>query len=106
MDYFSAVQEGKKRVNAAIELLQAAAGPCYPMLFLKMGVTAWTPVGEEMLQQLIPGKNETYAVVICDSDGNAKSMSAWLQEARAKEVTGKLAGQGVPVFDGQVKLPI
>ena len=106
MDYFSAVQEGRKRVNAAIAVLQAAAGPCYPMLFLKMGATNWTPVGEEMLQQVIPGKDNTMAVVICDSDGNAKTMSAWVKEERAREISKSLKSQDVKVFDGDVKLPI
>jgi hypothetical protein len=106
MDYFSAVQEGKRRVNRAVAVLQEAAGPCYPMLLLKMGVASWTPVGDEMLQQVVPGKNKTAALVICDSDGNAKAMSAWLPEEKAKENSKSLTLKGIPVFPGDVKLPI
>ena len=87
-------------------VLQEVAGPCYPMLFLKMGAPSWTPVGEEMLQQLIPGKNDTSAVVLCDSEGNAKTMSAWHPNTKAEELSRTLLAKGVHVFDGEVKLPI
>ncbi len=106
MDYFSAVQEGRKRVNAATGLLQEVAGPCHPMLFLKIGAQSWTPVGEELLQQLIPGKEGTSAVVLCDSDGNAKTMSDWLPKEKAEEIANSLSSKGIPVFVGEVKLPI
>ncbi len=76
------------------------------MLFLKMGVASWTPVGEEMLQKAVPGKGELAAIVLCDSDGNAKAMSAWLPEARADEVSKSLALKGILVYPGEVKLPI
>lgn len=106
MDYFTAVQEGKRRLNKAVAILQEVAGPCYPMLFLKLGVTDWTPVGEEMLHQVLPGKNETAALVICDSEGNSKAMSAWIPAAKAHELSNTLTHRGIPVFLGEVKLPI
>jgi hypothetical protein len=31
----------------ALEVLQEVAGPCSPVLFLKMGRNDWVPVGEE-----------------------------------------------------------
>lgn len=106
LDYFEAVTEGRRRVNAAIGVLQEVAGPCYPMLFLKLGVRNWTPVGGEMLHQIIPGKDETAAVVICDSEGNSKAMSTWTAAGRAAEFSTQLEGRGVPVYQGEVKLPI
>jgi hypothetical protein len=106
MDYFEAVQEGKRRVNRAISILQDVAGPCHAMLFLKLGVSDWTPVGEETLQKIIPGKEDTASLVVCDSDGNAKAMSAWLPAERAKEHSKLLEIRGVNVFPGEVKLPI
>lgn len=106
MDYFTAVQEGRKRVNGAVDALQSVAGPSYPVLFLKMGVSDWTPVGEEMLHTVVPGKNGTAALVICDGDGNAKAMSAWIPASRAGEFAESLDSKGIPVYAGDVKLPI
>lgn len=106
MDYFAAVQEGRKRVSAAISILQEVAGPSYPMLFLKLGLADWTPVGEEMLQKVVPGKDDTGAVVICDGEGNSKAMSTWFPQQKAEEYSRSLELKGIPVFPGEVKLPI
>ena len=106
MDYFAAVQEGRKRVSAAVSVLQEVAGPSYPMLFLKLGLTDWTPVGEEMLQKVVPGKNATAAIVICDGEGNSKAMSTWFPEQKAEDYSRSLELNGIPVYPGEVKLPI
>lgn len=106
MDYFSAVQEGRRRASRAVVALQEVAGPSYPMLLLKLGVTDWTPVGEEMMQKVVPGKNGTAALVICDADGNSKAMSAWVPESTAAQCSRTLELKGMPVFPGEVKLPI
>jgi len=106
MDYFEAVQEGRSRVNRAVGVLQEIAGPSYPMLFLKLGVTDWTPVGEEMLHKILPGKNETAALAICDAEGNAKAMSGWFSIDKASELAKKLESKGIREFQGDVKLPI
>lgn len=106
MDYFEAIKVGRRRVSQAVSTLQEIAGPCHPMLFLKLGITDWTPVGEEMLHKVVPGKNETAAVAICDGDGNAKAMSAFVAADRAREFGKSLELRGVPVFPGDVKLPI
>lgn len=100
------MQEGRKRVDRAINILQEIAGPSYPMLFLKLGITDWTPVGEEMLQKVVPGKNSTAALVICDGEGNSKAMSTWVPEEKANELSRTLELKGVPVYPGDVKLPI
>jgi len=76
------------------------------MLFLKMGVTDWTPVGEEMMHAVIPGKEGSAALVICDAEGNSKALSAWLPEERAKELAETIEQRGIPGFPGEVKLPI
>jgi hypothetical protein len=106
MDYFTAVNEGRKRSARAVSMLQEVAGPCHPMLLLKLGVTPWAPVGEESMQKVVPGKNETAALVICDSDGNSKAMSGWFPRHEADEISKGLERKGVPVFPGDVKLPI
>jgi hypothetical protein len=76
------------------------------MLFLKLGVQEWTPVGEEMLYAEVPGKNSTVALVICDGDGNAKTMSEWVTVPEGSRISGVLSSKGIPRFDGEVKLPI
>ncbi len=106
MNYFEAVKEGRRRVNLAVSALQVVAGPSHPMLFLKLGVTDWTPVGEEMLHKIVPGKDETAAVVVCDGEGNSKAMSTFMPASRAQEVVRALELKGIPVFPGDVKLPI
>ena len=106
MDYFPAVQEGKRRVARAVAVLQEVAGASYPMLLLKLGVTDWTPVGDEMLHKVVPGKGGTAALVICDYGGNAKAMSAWLPAKEAESMAKILESKGVASFSGDVKLPI
>ncbi len=106
MDYFTAVQEGRSRVNKAIEALQEVAGPSSPVLFLKMESQDWTPVGEEKLFAVVKGKNSTAALVVCDSEGNAKAISGWFPEIQAERYAVALAAKGIPKFDGEVKLPI
>ena len=105
-DYFTAVQTGRARVKRSLELLQEAAGPSYPVLFLKMGVQDWTPVGEEELFALVPGKGGTAAVVVCDSDGNAKAVSSWSSQADGERISRVLASKGCPRYNGDVKLPV
>jgi len=106
LDYFQAVQQGRARVQDAVDLLQQTAGLCYPMLFLKIGSGSWTPVGEEMLYSIVPGKSGTAAVVICDAEGNSKAMSAWVPEAKAEEHAQALGSKGLAKFEGEVRLPI
>ena len=106
MDYFAAVQEGRRRVNRAISVLQDVAGPCYPVLFLKMGIPDWTPVGDEMMHKVIPGKADTAALVLCDAEGNSKAMSMWLPRDRAVELAKTIERKGIPEFPDEVKLPI
>ncbi len=106
MDYFAAVQEGRRRVSRAMAELQSVAGPSYPMLFLKLGISDWTPVGDEMLHKVVPGKGGTAALVVCDAEGNAKAMSGWVPADRAEELARTLESKGIQVFSGDVKLPI
>lgn len=93
-------------MKEALRVLQEAAGPSYPMLFLKLGVGEWTPVGREMLYSLVKGKAGTEALVVCDSEGNSKAMSGWLAEGKARECAVSLEAKGLPRYTGDVKLPV
>ena len=106
LDYFTAVQEGKARVKSAVDSLSEVAGPCYPVLFLKMGREEWTPVGEEDLFSVVDGKDGTAAVVLCDSEGNTKAISRWVQKGEAEDFAAKLGTRGTLRYDGEVKLPV
>lgn len=106
MDYFSAVQEGRARVKKAVELLQEFAGPSYPVLFLKSGRQDWAPVGAEDLYSVVPGKDGTAAVVVCDSEGQTKAMSAWFNAEKAASIARELETRGLPKYAGDVTLPI
>ncbi len=106
MDYFKAVQEGRRRAQDALILLEKVAGPSHPVLFLKIGKTDWTPVGEENLYSTIDGKDGTTGVVICDSDGNTKAMSGWLSRGDAEKSASVLQSRGLGHFLGEVKLPV
>lgn len=106
MDYFTAVQRGRSRVRVATEVLQEVAGPSYPVLFLKMGMKSWEPVGEEMLYSIVPGKGDTAAVVICDSDGNTKAISSWMEAKAAEDSATALEAKGVRKFAGNPRLPV
>jgi hypothetical protein len=106
MDYFYAVQEGKARVSKAVGLLQGVSGPSYPMLFLKLGVKEWTPVGEENLYSILEGKNGTAALVVCDGEGNSKAMSPWAARTEVEKQGAVLLSMGLSRFEGEVKLPI
>lgn len=105
MDYFYAVQEGRARVQRAVNILQEIAGPSYAVLFLKESKDGWTPVGEESLSSVVKGRNSTAAVVICDGDGNAKAMSGWVAEDEAGKLAISLESRGVPKYLGEVRLP-
>jgi len=87
-------------------MLQEVAGPSYPVLFLKMGVKDWTPVGEENLFATVSGKEGKAAVVVCDSEGNSKAMSRWLERGEAEKVSEKLKTKGLLGYNGEVKLPV
>jgi hypothetical protein len=106
LEYFAAVQEGRRRVDSAMAVLQEVAGPCYPVLLLKLGISDWTPVGKEQLHAVVPGKNNTGSLVICDADGNAKTMSSWVPVEKAEELARTLGSKGIPRFGGDVRLPI
>jgi hypothetical protein len=105
MDYFYAVQEGRARVQRAVDALQEVAGPSYAVLFLKQGRDDWSPVGEENLWSVVKGRNSTAVVVICDADGNAKAMSAWVAEDEAGKWAISLESRGVPRYPGEIRLP-
>jgi len=93
-------------VYRAVAVLQEVAGPSHSVLFLKLGVSDWAPVGNEMMYKIVPGKEGTAALVVCDAEGNAKAMSGWLPAERVQTLAKALESREIPSFPGDVKLPI
>jgi hypothetical protein len=93
-------------VKEAVDSLTEVAGPSYPVLFLKTGRDDWVPVGEENLYSVVSGKNGTAALVLCDSDGNAKAISGWVERGEAERFSAALASRGLQAYRGEVKLPL
>ena len=93
-------------MGRAVAILQEVAGPSYPMLFLKLGLPDWTPVGDEMMHKVVPGKEGTAALVICDAEGNAKAMSGWILADQAQTLATVLESKKISAYLGDVQLPI
>jgi hypothetical protein len=106
MEYFDAVQVGRARVRKAMGILQDVTGASSPVLFLKMRVSDWTPVGEENLYCFVSGKNSTVAIVICDGEGNAKAISSWAPLSEVEGFARALESRGLARFEGEPALPI
>jgi len=93
-------------VKIAVDLLQEVAGPSSPVLFLKMGIQDWTPVGDESLYSVVPGRSSTAAVALCDREGNSKAISGWFPVDKVGAFAARLEERGIRLFAGELKLPI
>lgn len=71
-----------------------------------MGREDWTSVGQEELFSVVNERDDTAAVVICDSEGNTKAISGWLSRGDAERFATTLESRGHPRYDGEVKLPV
>ena len=76
------------------------------MLFLKVGLADWTPVGDEQLFSTIKRADGSAALVICDSDGNSKAMSVWTTTNAVGNYETELRSRGLVEFTVEVRLPI
>ncbi len=106
MEYFEAVQEGRKRAERAVAILRDAAGAASPLLFLSMGPGEWTPVGDESFYSVVSGKDGREAVVLCDPAGNSKAISPWLPPSEVGRLLSVLEGRQIQRHHGQVHLPV
>jgi len=71
-----------------------------------MGVDAWTPAGEENVSAIADRKDDTAAIVLCNSDDNAKAISSWVQRKEAERPPAGLASSGLWAHQVEVKLPV
>ena len=99
MQYFQAVQEGKKRANEAQMKLFDIAGFAMLTLTTKKKDGKFIPVGEEIYSAAIK-KPEGYVIILVDGDGYTKTQSKDLEKEEAGQIYSKVAESGIEEFPG------
>jgi hypothetical protein len=100
MQYFQAVQQGKKRANEAQMKLFDIAGFAMLTLTTKKKEGKFIPVGEETYCAAIK-KPEGYVVILVDEDGYTKTQSKDLEKEEAAEIFAKAKESGIEEFPGK-----
>ncbi|RNJ77429.1 MAG: hypothetical protein EB829_02165 [Nitrosopumilus sp. H8] len=100
MQYFEAVQEGKRRASGSQMKMFQAAG--FGMLTLTTKKTGgkFEPVGEEELAAVIQSP-DGYVAIITDTDGFTKAQSKAVSKEEAMAILGKLAESGMDRYPGE-----
>ena len=99
MQYFQAVQQGKKRANEAQMKLFDIAGFAMLTLTTKKKDGKFIPVGEEIYSAAIK-KPEGYVIILVDEDGYTKTQSKDLEKEEAKRIYAKIIESGIKEFPG------
>jgi hypothetical protein len=100
MQYFQAVQQGKKRANEAQMKLFDIAGFAMLTLTTKKKDGKFIPVGEETYCAAIK-KPEGYIVILVDGDGYTKTQTKDLEKEEATEIFKKAKESGIEEFPGK-----
>ena len=100
MQYFQAVQQGKKRANEAQMKLFDIAGFAMLTLTTKKKDGKFIPVGEETYCAAIK-KPEGYVVILVDGDGYTKTQSKDLEKEEAAEIFTKAKESGIEESPGK-----
>ena len=99
MQYFQAVQTGKKRANESQMKLFDIAGFAMLTLTTKKIDGKFFPVGEENYAAAIK-KPEGYVVILVDEDGYTKTQSKDLERDEAAKIFKKVEESGIEEFSG------
>tara|TARA_B100001559_G_C15928146_1_gene361885 strand:+ start:81 stop:458 length:378 start_codon:yes stop_codon:yes gene_type:complete len=97
MQYFQAVQTGKKRANESQMKLFDIAGFAMLTLTTKKIDGKFFPVGEENYAAAIK-KPEGYVVILVDEDGYTKTQSKDLEKTEATEIYKKVIESGIAEY--------
>ena len=97
MQYFQAVQTGKKRANESQMKLFDIAGFAMLTLTTKKIDGKFFPVGEENYAAAIK-KPEGYVVILVDEDGYTKTQSKDLEKTEAAEIYKKIIESGIEEY--------
>ena len=100
MQYFQAVQQGKKRANEAQMKLFDIAGFAMLTLTTKKKDGKFIPVGEETYCAAIK-KPEGYVIILVDEDGYTKTQSKDLEKNEAAKIYAKVRESGIEEFSGK-----
>ena len=100
MQYFQAVQQGKKRANEAQMKLFDIAGFAMLTLTTKKKDGQFIPVGEEIYSAAIK-KPEGYVIILVDGDGYTKTQSKDLEKDEASKIYAKVRESGIEEFPGK-----
>ena len=100
MQYFQAVQQGKKRANEAQMKLFDIAGFAMLTLTTKKKDGKFIPVGEETYCAAIK-KPEGYVIILVDGDGYTKTQSKDLEKEEAAKIYAKARETGIDEFPGK-----
>ena len=99
LQYFQAVQEGKKRATQAQMKLFDAGGFAMLTQTTKKVSGKFLPVGEEEYSA-VTMTDEGHVVVIVDGDGHTKAQSKATEQTEAAKTFQKLIQNGTEQFDG------
>jgi hypothetical protein len=97
MQYFQAVQTGKKRANESQMKLFDIAGFAMLTLTTKKIDGKFFPVGEENYVSAIK-KPEGFVIILVDEDGYTKTQSKDLEKKKASEIFKKIIESGIQEY--------
>jgi hypothetical protein len=108
LKYFEAVRVGSERAEKARRLLAEFIPSAKAAIFLKEHKGGeFEPVDEANFIGILKSPDGRYAMLaICDSEGNAKALTYWLEAREAEEVHRKIVGKGVPAYKGTIRAPL
>ena len=99
MQYFQAVQEGKKRANEAQMKLFDIAGFAMLTLTTKKKDGKFIPIGAENYCAAIH-RPEGYLVILVDAEGYTKAQTKDLEKEEAGKIYSKVEESGIEEFPG------
>ena len=97
MQYFQAVQTGKKRANESQMKLFDIAGFAMLTLTTKKIDGKFFPVGEENYVSAIK-KPEGFVIILVDEDGYTKTQTKDLEKNEASEIFKKIIESGIQEY--------
>jgi len=115
MQYFQALQLGKKRVAVAREYLNKLThGKAMPALALMdTNSNVWEPVGEENLYAFVDESSgfvltdsTGYIVALCDQNGISKAIVQGVTNEQKEEIEKMFISDKIPQYKGKVSLPV
>lgn len=99
MQYFEAVQAGKKRASESQMRLFKLAGFAMLTLTTKKAGGRFAPVGEEDYAAAIRSP-DGHVVILVDGDGYTKAQTKAMEPGEAAAILEKVLGSGIAEFSG------